>query len=49
MRERLEEEQFEKLQLEFIKNSNRHKENTQQEIWGRVIEETTRESEQYIL
>ncbi len=47
--ERLEEEQFEKLQLEFIKNGNRHKENTRQEIWGRVIEETTRESEQYIL
>ncbi len=43
--ERKEEEEYNRLELEFIRNGNRHSENTRQEIWARVVEEVSRESE----
>jgi hypothetical protein len=47
--ERKEEEEYNRLESEFVRNGNRHTENTRQEIWARVTEEVTRESERYIL
>jgi hypothetical protein len=48
-KERNEEEEYTRLKAEFIGNGNRHTENTRQEIWVRVIEEVSRDSERYIL
>jgi hypothetical protein len=48
-KERNKEEEYTRLKAEFIENSNRHTENTRQEIWVRVIEEVSRDSERYIL
>jgi len=47
--ERKEEEEYNRLESEFVRNGNRHTENTCQEIWARVEEEVTRDSERYIL
>jgi len=47
--ERKEEEEYNRLESEFVRNGNRHIENTCQEIWARVEEEVTRDSERYIL
>ncbi len=46
---RKEEEEYNRLESEFVRNGNRHTENTRQEIWARVTEEVSRESERYIL
>jgi hypothetical protein len=47
--ERKEEEEYNRLELEFIRNGNRHIENGRKEIWARVTGEVARESERYIL
>ena len=46
---RKEEEEYNRLKSEFVRNSNRYTKNTRQEIWARVTEEVSRESERYIL
>ena len=47
--ERKEEAEYNKLESEFIRNSNRHTENGHREIWARIEEEHARDSERYIL
>ncbi len=47
--ERKEEEEYNKLQAEFDTNNQRYTENGRREIWARVVEEVTRDSERYIL
>jgi hypothetical protein len=47
--ERKEEEEYNRLQVEFDANGQRHIENTHQEIWARVEGEVARDSERYIL
>jgi hypothetical protein len=47
--ERKEEEEYNRLELEFIRNGNRHTENGRREIWARVEEEVARDSARYIL
>ena len=44
-----EQDEYNKLESEFIRNSNRYTENGYKEIWARLMEEHTRESERYIL
>ena len=44
-----EQDEYNKLESEFIRNDNRHTENGQKEIWARLTEEHARDSEQYIL
>ena len=44
-----EQDKYNKLESEFIRNSNRHTENGHKEIQARLTEEHARESEQYIL
>jgi hypothetical protein len=44
-----EEDEYNKLELEFVRNGNRHTENGRTEIWARVAEEVSRDSERYIL
>jgi hypothetical protein len=44
-----EEDEYNRLESEFIRNGNRYTENTRQEIWARITEEVSRESERYIL
>jgi hypothetical protein len=47
--ERKEEEEYNRLQVEFDANGQRHTENGRREMWARVTEEVTRDSERYIL
>jgi hypothetical protein len=47
--ERKEEEEYNRLQVEFDANGQRHAENGRREIWARVAEEVARDSELYIL
>jgi hypothetical protein len=47
--ERKDEEDYDRLQAEFVANGQRHTEGTGREMWARVTEEVTRDSEQYIL
>ena len=47
--ERKEEEEYNRLKSELIRNGNRHTENGRREIWARVEEEVTRDSARYIL
>ena len=47
--ERKEEEEYNKLQVEFDANGERHTENGRREIWARIKEEHTRDAERYIL
>ena len=44
-----EQDEYNKLESEFIRNDSRHTENRQKEIWARLTEEHARDSEQYIL
>ena len=44
-----EQDEYNKLESEFIRNDSRHTENRQKEIWARLTEEHARESERYIL
>jgi hypothetical protein len=48
-KERKEEEEYNRLQVEFNANGQRHAENRRREIWARVAEEVARDSELYIL
>jgi hypothetical protein len=47
--EKREQDEYNRLNLEFTENSNRHTENRPRDIWARLQEEHARESEQYIL
>ncbi|KID94857.1 hypothetical protein MAJ_09156, partial [Metarhizium majus ARSEF 297] len=47
--ERREEEEYKKLQSEFIGNGHRHAESTHQEMWNRAAEEVAGDFERYIL
>jgi hypothetical protein len=44
-----EEDEYNRLESEFIGNGNRHIENERGEIWARFEEEYTRDAERYIL
>ena len=47
--EKKEEDEFDRLESEFIRNNNRHREDRSRDIWARIEEEHTRDSERYIL
>ena len=47
--ERKDEEEYNRLESEFVRNGNRHIEDGGREIWARVEEEVARDSERYIL
>ena len=47
--ERKEEDEYNRLELEFIRNGNRFTENGSRDIWARIQEEHARDSERYIL
>ena len=44
-----EEDEYNKLESEFIRNGNRHTENGRMEIWARLEEEHARDTKRYIL
>ena len=44
-----EEDEYNKLESEFIRNGNRHTENRRTEIWARLEEEHARDTKRYIL
>ena len=44
-----EEDEYNKLGSEFVRNDNRHTENRCTDIWARLEEEHTRDTERYIL
>ena len=44
-----EDDEYNKLESEFVKNGNRHKENGPRDIWARIEEEHARDAERYIL
>ena len=48
-KERKEEDKYNRLQVEFNTNGQRHTKNTRQEIQARVTKEVARDSERYIL
>jgi hypothetical protein len=48
-KERKEEEEYNRLESDFMRNGNRHTENGRREIWARLEEEHARDSERYIL
>ena len=43
------EEEYNRLESEFVRNGNRHTKNGRREIWARIEEEHAQESERYIL
>jgi hypothetical protein len=47
--EKKEQDEYEGLELEFVRNGNRHTENGPRDMWARLQEEHARKSEQYIL
>ena len=47
--ERKDEEEYNRLESEFVRNGNRHIEDRSREIWARVEEEIAKDSERYIL
>ena len=47
--ERKDEEEYNRLESEFVRNGNRHIEDGGREIWARVEEEIAKDSERYIL
>ena len=47
--EKKEEDEFDRLESEFIRNSNRYREDMSRDIWARIEEEHARDSERYIL
>ena len=46
---RKEQEEYDRLEAEFIANGNRHRPNRQREVWARVGAEVARDAERYIL
>jgi hypothetical protein len=48
-REKQEQDEYNRLESEFTRNSNRFTENGHKDIWARVMEEYTRDAERYIL
>ena len=47
--EKKEEDKFDRLESEFIRNNNRHREDRSRDIWARIKEEHAQDSERYIL
>ena len=47
--EKKEEDEFDRLESEFIRNNNRHREDRSRDIWARIEEEHAQDSERYIL
>jgi hypothetical protein len=47
--ERKEEEEYNRLESEFVRNGNRFAENGHRDIWARVEREYAQDSERYIL
>ena len=47
--EKKDEEEYNRLESEFVRNGNRHIEDGSREIWARVEEEIAKDSERYIL
>ena len=47
--EKKEQDEYEELELEFVRNGNRHTENGPRDMWARLAEEHARDSERYIL
>jgi hypothetical protein len=47
--ERKEEEEYNRLELEFVRNGNWHTEDSSRGIWARLEKEHTRDAETYIL
>ena len=47
--EKVEEDQYKELESEFRANNNRHAQGTRSQMWNRVLDEYTRDSERYIL
>ena len=47
--ERKEEEEYDRLESEFVRNGNRHTEDSSRGIWARLEEEHARDAERYIL
>jgi hypothetical protein len=41
--------EYNRLESEFVRNGNQYTENGRREIWARVEEEVTRDSERFIL
>ena len=48
-REKQEQDKYNRLESEFIRNGNRFTENRHKDIWARVAEEHARDAERYIL
>ena len=48
-RDKQEEDEYKRLELEFQRNGNKFTENSSRDIWARVQEEYTRDAERYIL
>ena len=48
-KDRRQEEEYNRLELEFIRNSNRFAKNRHRDIWARIEEEHARDSKRYIL
>jgi hypothetical protein len=42
-------DEYNRLESEFVRNGNQHTENGRREIWARLEEEYARDSERYIL
>ena len=47
--DRKEEDEYSRLESEFVRNGNRHTENRSEDIWARIEGEHAREAERYIL
>jgi MULE transposase-like protein len=47
--EKKEQDEYNRLESEFVRNGNRHTENRSRDIWARLEEEHVRDSERYIL
>jgi hypothetical protein len=47
--EKKEQDEYKELELEFVRNGNKHTENGPRDMWARLAEEHARDSERYIL
>ncbi len=47
--EKKEQDEYNRLELEFVRNGNRHTENRSGDIWARIEQEHAQDSERYIL
>ncbi len=47
--EKKEQDEYNRLESEFVRNGNRHTENRSGDIWARIEQEHVQDSERYIL